>query len=50
MTKDEGKAEVLSAIFASVFNSKTGCSLGTQPHEKEDRDGHQNKACILKGP
>lgn len=50
MKKEEEKAEVLSAIFAFVFNSKTGCSLGAQPHELEDRDGDKNKACIFKGP
>lgn len=31
VTKDEEKAEVFSAFFASVFNSKTSCSLGVQP-------------------
>lgn len=50
MTKDEEKAEVLGAIFASVFNSKAGCSLGTQSHEIEDWDGDQKEACILGGP
>ena len=29
---------VLNAFFASVFNSKTSCSLGTKPPELEDRD------------
>ena len=29
VTKDEERAEVPNAFFASVFNSKTSCSLGT---------------------
>ncbi|KAK4829847.1 hypothetical protein QYF61_006857 [Mycteria americana] len=39
VTKDEEKAEVLNAFFASVFNSRADCSLGTQPLELEDREG-----------
>jgi len=31
VTKAEEKAEVLNAFFVSVFNSKTSCSVGTQP-------------------
>ncbi|GAB0177838.1 mitochondrial enolase superfamily member 1 [Grus japonensis] len=43
------QAEVLNAFFASVFTSKTSCSLGTQPPELEDRDGEQNEAPITQG-
>ncbi|KAK4825828.1 LOW QUALITY PROTEIN: hypothetical protein QYF61_002951 [Mycteria americana] len=49
VTKDEEKAEVLNAFFASVFHRKTSCSPGTQPPEREDRDGEQNEAPVIQG-
>ncbi|KAK4823212.1 LOW QUALITY PROTEIN: hypothetical protein QYF61_027359 [Mycteria americana] len=46
-TKDEEKAEVLNAFFASVFNSQTTYPQGIQLPELEDRDGEQNKLPII---
>jgi len=47
--KDEEEADVLSAFFVSVFNSKTSCSPGTQPTELEDRHRKQNEPPINQG-
>ena len=47
VTKDQDKAEVLNAAFASIFNSKTCYSLGTQPPVLVDRDGEQNRPCMI---
>ena len=47
VTKHEEKVEVLQTFFASVFHSKTSCSLGTQAPELEDRE--QNEAPIIQG-
>ena len=45
--KDQDKAEVLNAFFCLRTTSKTSCSLGTQPLALEDRDGEQNRPCII---
>ncbi|KAK4829746.1 LOW QUALITY PROTEIN: hypothetical protein QYF61_006455 [Mycteria americana] len=46
-TKDEEKAEVPNALFASVFTSQTSYPQGIQPPELEDRDREQNKPPII---
>jgi len=45
-TKEEGKAEVLNAFFASVFNSQTCYLQDSQPSVLEDREGERNKPPI----
>ena len=46
-TKDEEKAEVFNAFFASVLNIQTGYSQGSQPTVLEDREGEGNKPPIV---
>ena len=41
------RAEELNAFVASVANSKTCYSLGTQPPVLVDRDGEQNKPFMI---
>jgi len=48
VNKDEEKAEVLHAFFASVFNSQTGYSQSSQPPVLEDGKAEQNKSPITK--
>ena len=47
VTKDQDKAEVLNAFFVSVSNGKTCYSMRTQPPALVDRDGEQNKPCMI---
>jgi len=46
-TKEEENAGVLNAFFASVFNSQTSYSQGSQPPVLEDKDEEQNKLPII---
>jgi len=45
--KDEEKAEVLNALFASVFNSQNGYSQGSQLPVLQGREGERNKPPII---
>lgn len=48
--KNEEKAEVLNAVFASVFSSKNSCSLRSQPPGMGgDRGREQNEALRIQG-
>ncbi|PKU42802.1 rna-directed dna polymerase from mobile element jockey-like [Limosa lapponica baueri] len=46
-TKDEEKAEILNAFFASASNSRTSYPQGVQPPGLEDKDGEQNNTPLI---
>ena len=47
INKHEEKTEVLNVLFASVFNSQTGYSQGSQPPVLEDREREWDKPPIM---
>jgi len=48
LTKDEEKADVLNAFFASVFNSQRSCSPDTQPSPLSRKTGIGSRGKPLK--
>ena len=48
VNKDEKKVEVPNACFASVFNSQTSYSQGSQHPVLEDKEGDWNKPPIIR--
>ena len=46
-TEDKEKAEVLNALFTSVFKYQTGCPQATLLLHLEARDGEQNKPSMI---
>jgi len=47
VNNDEEKTEILNAFVASVFNSQTGYTQGSQTPVLEDREGLRNKPPII---